>query len=121
MIPISKQEEDEIDRIDNHILTFTRGNRDFSVTMKDIYCYGEVDFNDDDTLDQIDEFKFLSHLGGVGIPIISRYDYETHSCSSHLKRPLWTETWSPADLARITHGYLGKPKRILLFYKNIVL
>lgn len=121
MIPISRQEEDEIDRIDNHILVFERGNLSFSVTMKNIYCYGEVDFNDDETLNQIDDFKFLSHLEGVGIPIISRYDYETHSCSSHLKRPLWTETWSPAKLAKIAHGYLGKPKRILLFYKNIVL
>lgn len=115
MIPINEEEEKLIDNIDTSTLSFHRGNRSFSVSMKDIYCYGEIDFEDEDTLNQISEFKFLDYLGEVGIHIYSRYNYKTHSCSSPKCYCLWTETWNPAELAKMAHGYLGKPKRILLF------
>ena len=115
MIPIDEDEELLIDNIDKQTLHFHRGNRTFSVQMKDIYCYGEVDFTDKDTLDKINDFKFLAHLEEVGVRIYSNYAYETHSCSSPKRCCLWTETWNPAVLAKMAHGYLGKPKRILLF------
>ena len=119
MIPIDEDEEKLIDNIDESTLTFHRGNRRFSVAMKDIYCYGEVNFEDEDTLNQIKEFKFLDYLGEVGVHIYSRYDYKTHSCSSPKRHCLWTETWNPAELAKMAHGYLGKPKRILLFNQTL--
>ena len=53
MIPITEKEEENIDNIDNSVLIFIRGKRKFSVTMKDIYCYGEVNFTDRETLDKI--------------------------------------------------------------------
>ena len=119
MIAISEEEESMIDNIGKNILHFDRGNRRFSVQMRDIYCYGEVNFNDEDTLNQIDDFKFLDYLEEVGVHIYSNYDYTTHSCSTSKKTLLWTETWSPAILAKMAHGYLGKPQRILLFNQTI--
>lgn len=119
MIPISEEEEEQIDNIKNHIIVFTRGNKEFSVSIKDIYCYGEVDFNDDNTLNQIENFKFLDFLEGNGVHIFSNYDYNTHSCMSDKKYLLHTETWSPAFLAKMAHGYLNKPARILLFNQTI--
>lgn len=118
MIPINEEEEKLIDNIDKSTLKFHRGNKSFSISMKDIYCYGEVNFEDEDTLNQINEFKFLDYLCKVGVKIYSRYDYKTHSCSSPKRRCLLTETWSPSQLAKMAHGYLGKPKRILLFNYN---
>ena len=115
MIPINEDEELLIDNIDKQTLHFHRGNRTFSVQMRDIYCYGEVDFTDKDTLDKINNFNFLDHLEIVGACIYSNYDYKTHSCVSPKRYCLWTETWHPAVLAKMAHGYLGKPKRILLF------
>lgn len=115
MIPIDEKEEKLIDNIDRNVLQFHRGDRTFSVSMRDIYCYGECDFTDKDTLNKIEKFKFLDFLGEVGVHIYSNYDYKTHSCSSPKRHPLWTETWNPAKLAKMAHGYLGKPKRILLF------
>ena len=103
------------DIFDYFSLHFHRGDRTFSVQMKDVYCYGEVDFTDKDTLDKINDFKFLDHLEAVGAHVYSNYDYETHSCSSPKEYCLWTETWHPAVLAKMAHGYLGKPQRILLF------
>lgn len=115
MIPISEQEEKDIDNIKNSTLKFQRGTMSFSVSMKDIYCYGEVDFTSIEDLNQIDSFNFLDYLGASGINIYSNYDYETHSCKAPNRRLLWTETWHPAIVAQMAHGYLGKPQRILLF------
>lgn len=115
MIPISEQEEKRIDNIKDSTLKFQRGDMSFSVKMRDIYCYGEVDFTDKEDLNQIDSFDFLDHLGARGIYIWSQYDYKTHSCRTPNKRILWTETWSPSVVAQIAHGCLGKPQRILLF------
>lgn len=119
MIPINEKEEKDIDNIGKHTLIFHRGDKSFTVSMKDIYCYGEVDFTDDDIMNQIDNFGFLNYLEDMGIHIYARYDYQTHTCRSPKKHCLWSETWSPAKLTQMAHGYLGKPKRILLFNETI--
>lgn len=115
MTYITEEEENLIDNLKDKTLQLTRGNRVFDVRMNQIHCYGEVDFENQDDLDTIDGFKFLDFLGGVGIHIYSRYNYKTHSCSSPKRNALWTETWSPAELAKYAHGFLGKPQRIILF------
>lgn len=120
MIPISEQEEKSIDNIRDSTLRFKRGDTSFSVRMKDIYCYGEVDFTSKEDLNQIDSFNFLDYLGISGIHILSKYDYKTHSCKAPNKRLLWTETWRPSVIAQMAHGYLGKPQRVLLFNKYII-
>lgn len=119
MIPISKKEEKRIDDIGKSTLRFTRGNRTFSVKMSDVYCYGEIDFTDRNTLKEIAEFNFLNNLGAVGVSVYSRYDYDTHSCTSPNKYCLWSETWNPVILTKMAHGFLGKPERILLFNQTI--
>lgn len=115
MIGINEEEEEKIDNINKEIITFNRGNRSFAVTMKDIYCYGEVNFKDIETVEKINSFDFLDYLDFAGIRIPSNYDYDTHSYSTPKSKHLYTETFSPAKLATIAHGYLGKPQRILLF------
>lgn len=119
MIPIDEDEEKLIDNMNRTTIRFHRGDRTFSISTRDIYCYGECDFTDKNTLNRIKNFKFLDFLGAVGVHIYSRYNYKTHSCSSPKRHCLWTETWNPAELAKMAHGYLGKPKRILLFNQTI--
>lgn len=119
MIPISEEEEAIIDNIGKNIISFTRGKYIFSVSVNDVYCYGETDFNDESILAKIDKFNFLNYLGFAGVPINANYDYETHSCMSTKNKCLWAETWSPAELSKMAHGYLGKPERILLFSQLI--
>lgn len=116
MIAITDEEEKGLDTLKDKTIYFERENRVFEVTTNMILCYGDVDFNNgSNDLKIIDTFKFLNHLGWVGVHIRSGYDYETHSCSFPGKTVLWTETWSPSLLAQIAHGYLGKPDKILLF------
>ncbi len=119
MIAIDEDEEKIIDNIDKSIISFTRGNKTFEVTMKDIYCYGEIDFEDKNTLDKINTFKFLDYLGNSGIYIYSNYDYEHNAVNTPKKHPMWTETWSPLQLIKYAHGRMGKPQRVLLFNQII--
>lgn len=115
MTYISKEEEDLIDNLNNNTLILERGQKTFDIKINQIFCYGEVNFNDINDLNTIENFNFLSHLGAVGIHIYHNYDYNTHTCSSSRKSPFWTETWSPSEVARFAHGCLGKPERIVLF------
>lgn len=115
MTYITEEEESLIDNLKDKTLQLTRGNRVFNIKMNQIHCYGEVNFESQEDLDTIDGFKFLDFLGCVGIHIYSMYNYKTHSCSSPKRYALWTETWSPSELAKMAHGYIGKPQRIILF------
>ena len=115
MTYITEDEETIIDNLKDGILKLNRGNRTFSISMKQIHCYGEVNFHNQDDLNTIENFNFLNYLDEVGIHIYSRYNYETHSCSSPKRYLLLTETWSPSELAKMAHGYIGKPQRIILF------
>lgn len=115
MIPITEEEEIAIDNIDKEVLRFDRGERTFSVTMKDVYCYGEINFADKDTINRLESLTFLDYLGAVGKHIFSNYNYVNHTCSSPKKYPLWTETFSKVLVAKYAHGCLGKPNRVLIF------
>lgn len=115
MTEISEEEENKIDNIGNNTLQIIRGSITFNITGKQIYCYGEVDFDSQEDLDVIENFNFLNHLGSVGISFVANYDYNEHACYSDIKGIQWTETWSPSLLAQFAHATLGKPQRILLF------
>ena len=114
MTEISEEEENLIDNLERNVFKIDRGDRTFSITNNQIYCYGEVNFNSEEDLKTIDNFSFLNHLKETGVPIWVNYNYETHT-SDH---PKYTETWSPAELAKYAHGCLNKPKRIILFKHN---
>lgn len=116
MTYINEEEEREIDEMENGFIELVRGNRVFSINHYKIHCYGDIDLNDKETIEIINKFKFLDFLSGFsGIPIYSRYDYNTHCCHSPKKYPLISETWQPIDLVKYAHGCLNKPKRIILF------
>lgn len=116
---ISEEDETFIDNMGkDSVLTLERGKRTFNVTPNQIYCYGEVDFNNNDDLVQIEHFNFITkELAGYRIP--ANYNYDTHSAKSPNKKScLYTETWSSSLLTKYAHGCLGKPDRILLFYQR---
>lgn len=118
MTEINEEEEYLIDNLKDKNLILNRGDRTFEISGRQIYCYGEVDFHNEDDCETIDNFKFLDYLNEVGIHIYSGYNYDKHSCTSPKRHPLRTETWSPLFLAKFAHAALGKPNRILLFSQN---
>ena len=93
-----------------------RGNAKFNITQDDIFCYGDIDFNNgSDDCEQIDTFNWLDNLVAKGVCIPSRYDYNKHECTTNKNVVLWTETFKNSVLCRYLHGCLGKPKYTLIF------
>lgn len=115
MTYINEEEEFEIDNLKKDTITLTRGDKVFTIRLYQIYCYGEVNFDDKNDLSKIDSFTFLNHLKGVGVPCVANYDYKTHCCISNNRDTKWSETFSPSWLAKYAHACLNKPKRIILF------
>ena len=119
MTYITEEEELLLDNIKDNYVNLDRENRTFTIKVNNIFCYGDVDFHNDDDLNTINSFKFLNHLDAVGVKIYSNYDYETHTCSSPNKTLLYTETFQPIDLVKYAHGCLNKPKKLILFSQDL--
>ena len=97
-------------------LYLIRGNCEFNITPDDVFCYGEIDFNEgSDDSKELDTFNWLEHLGAKGVAIPSKYNYDKHECTSPVNKYLWTETFRNSTLCRYLHGCLGKPQYTLIF------
>ena len=118
MTYLTEEEEKLIDNLGKEVLQLERGSRTFSISVNRIYCYGEVDFHNNEDLKTIDSFNFLDNIGSIGVPVFADYDYETHTCNSPTKHYRWSQTFSPKRLAMFAHAVIGKPQRIILFNQN---
>lgn len=115
MTYITAEEEDKIDNLKEQLFKINRGNRTFSLSYRNIYCYGEIDFNKKEDVETIKKFNILNHLFGVGIPFPAHYNYENHSCISPIRKYKYAETFDVLDLVKYSHAMLSKPERIVLF------
>lgn len=119
MTYLTKDEEVDIDN--KKTITIQRGSREFTISPRDIYCYGEIDFNTgSDDYKELAKLKFLNHLCFCGVWIEANYDYKNHCCYSPIKRKQWYDTTRPEIVAQYTHGILGKPKRCIIFNHRYV-
>lgn len=111
---ITLDEEKKLDSGDHIIIK--RGDLSFVISPDDLYCYGEIDFTDEsEDLDTIDGFDWFNHLTFSGYHTPNDYDYESHTCISPLPFYRTRETFHPADAVQYLHGFLGKPKRTIIF------
>lgn len=89
-------------------------NEKFIVNPKDVYCYGEIDFSNDDDINTINNFDWICDpVKGESIP--AHYNYETHTCESINLHIGEHETFDNVKIAMYGHGCIGKPKRCLIF------
>ena len=114
MMPITAEQEVQLDKGRN--INIKIESRYISLGASDIYCYGEIDLSKgSNDYDIFKTFDFIDYIHGKGIYIYSNYNYENHTCTSDLQEPRWKETFKPEELSQWAHGFLGKPKRIVLF------
>ena len=119
MTYLTKAEEVALDK--KETIEITRGFRHFTISPRDIYCYGEIDFhNGSDDYKELAKMKFLSHLCFCGIWIEANYDYDRHCCYSPIKRKQWYDTTRPEVLSQYAHGILGKPRRCIIFSTKFI-
>lgn len=114
-------DDSDINKINHSCnLHLKRGNCTFNVTPDNIFCYGDIDFNEgSEDSATLDTFNWLDHLDAKGVPIPSNYNYDKHECTTNKKFILWTETFKNSVLCRYLHGCLGKPKFTLIFKETV--
>ena len=107
---ISEEEEKLLD--DNKTITIKRDNIKFTVSKKNIYGYGHIDFSDNsEDKEDIEWFNILNNLDFKGYPI-DTFDYDKGIFTGS-----WYSTWSPFVVCQLMHAYLGKPDRVCIFRK----
>lgn len=108
MTAITEEEEKLID--EDKTITIKRGNTKFTVSKKNIYGYGHIDFSDNsDDREDVDDFNFLNTLDFGGYPI-STFDYDKGVFTGS-----WHATWHPFVVCQLMHAHLGKPDRVCIF------
>lgn len=113
MTSLTEKEELAID--DGKTIQLDRGNCTFYVGPKDVYCYGEINFhNHSEDMDVISEFPWFNTYEDHGVCIPARYNYETHTAKTENKLQ-WFDTTRPERIAQYAHGFIGKPKRTIIF------
>lgn len=97
-------------------LWIRRGNQDFYINPDDIFCFGDINFNEGSKdCDELDTFNWLDNLVAKGIGIPSNYNYDKHECKSKFRFYQITETFKNSVLCRYFHACLGKPQYTLIF------
>lgn len=119
MTHINEEDEEALNKGKSILLE--RGKRTFSISPNNVYGYGAIDFskNSEDS-DNIEDLDFLDYLTHNGVRIYANYDYETHTCISPKKYPMFYETWSPLKVVKFAHASLGKPERVIIFKREIL-
>lgn len=118
MEPIT--EEQEI-RIDNSIkyygeLRYERFDKTI-ITSKDIYLYGEINFKDDNDINQINRLNLIDDKGAY---IYSTFNYDKGNYSTIDYQIKCSPTWNPIYWFMYCHCLIGKPKRIIVYREPII-
>lgn len=119
MTSISEEEEYRLDT--DKKITIVRDNILFTVNIKNVYCYGVIDFDDySDDYNAIDNFDWFKACTTQGKFVPNNYNYESHAVEQDSKNKYIQdiETWSPAQYTQYLHGCLGKPHRVLIFNRT---
>lgn len=89
-------------------------NLSYNINLNNVYCYGEIDFDNDEDLDVIDNFNWLRN-SQYGEVVYSGYNYKKNTCKTPIRYPRYYQTFSSANVAQQAYGRLGCPKRIVIF------
>lgn len=107
MIPINEEQEKEIDT------TASIQINNLLIADKDIYCYGNIDFYNEEDIKGINSFDWIPDNKGVVIP--AKFDYETNTCETINMKIGHHETFDNLKVSMYCHAAIGKPERCLIF------
>ena len=87
------------------------------VDAKSIYLYGEVNFEDENDLYQIERFNLIDSDGNH---IYNNFDYDK-GCFTTIDGYAKTyPTWNPITWFKYCHCLIGKPQRIIVYQNPII-
>lgn len=118
--PIIAKEEEDIDKsseIYGSIRYITKDN--IIIPAKDIYLYGEVDFNNNNDLDNIRQFGLINDEDDAYNAVYSNFDFEKGTCTTINGIIKNHPTWNPVEWFKFKYVLIGKPKRVIVYRKYI--
>lgn len=117
--PISEEIENAIDNspryYGEHIYNHPNGN---IIKSKNIYMYGEIDFNNEDDLINIERFNLVGEKPYDNfVPSSFNYDKGSYTLINNILKG--SPTRDPIKWFMYCHCLIGKPKRIIVYkYPN---
>lgn len=113
MEAITEEQEHRIDRSANYYGAIQFERKDgIIVAAKDIYLYGEINFNNDDDIELIKRFKLINEDGNY---IHSNFDYEKGNFTTIDGIAKTYPTWDLINWFKYCHVLIGKPQRIIVY------
>lgn len=120
MEAITEKEEQRIDKSAKYYgeIRYVK-NDDTIIPAKHIYLYGEVDFNNEDDLANIEKFDLIDNDIEARNLIHANFDFEK-GCFTTVNGIAKTyTTWNPILWFMYNYVLIGKPQRIIV-YKKII-
>jgi hypothetical protein len=115
MEAITEEQETRIDKSKIYYGDIRYVRNDGTVIQaKNIYLYGEVDFNNKDDISNIERFNLIDEDGGI---IYSNFNYDKGHFITIDRIAKSFPTWNPVLWFKYCHCLIGKPTRIIV-YRN---
>lgn len=117
MEPITEEQEICIDKSEKYYgeICYKRSDG-VIIDAKHIYLYGEVNFEDENDLYQIERFNLIDSNGNN---IYSNFDYD-NGCFTTIDGYTKTyPTWNPIIWFKYCHCLIGKPQRIIVYCNTV--
>lgn len=122
MESITDKEEQRIDKAPKYYGEIRHVRSDnYIVPAKDIYLYGEVDFNNQDDIDSIRRFNLIdTDYCGCNF-IHSNFDFDKGCFTTIDGIAKGYSTWDVIKWFMYNYVLIGKPKRIIVYKCQIVM
>lgn len=118
--PITEKEEQDIDNYGQRHGEIRYVNKDkVIIPAKDIYLYGEVDFNNEEDLNHIEKFNLIDDDPDAYNAVYSNFDFDKGICTTINGVIKTYPTWNALTWFMCKYVLIGKPKRIIVYKKYI--
>lgn len=116
MEAITEKEEQRIDNAPKYYGEIRHVRSDgYVVSAKDIYLYGEVDFNNDDDVNNIKRFNLINTDINACNWIYSNFNFEK-GCFTIIDGVVkGSPTWNALRWFMYNYVLIGKPQRIIVY------
>lgn len=122
MEAITEQEEQRIDNAPKYYGEIRHVRSDsYIIPAKDIYLYGEVDFNNDDDIDNIERFNLINMDLNACNWIYSNFNFKEGYFTTIDGIAKGYPTWNALKWFMYKYVLLGKPQRIIVYKCPIVM
>lgn len=122
MEAITEKEEQRIDNAPKYYGEIRHVRSDgYVIPAKDIYLYGEIDFNNEDDINNIKRCNLIDMNLNTCNWIYSNFDFKKGCFTTINNIVKGSPTWNALEWFKYKYVLIGKPKRIIIYKCPIVM